>query len=112
MARSFKAGDLRHPVTLLEPQTAIGPDNRRSVTWVEHPVMAGKRDVSGREFFQAQAYNAENTVTFTIRWRGDVTPSWRLRHGTVTYSITEVNHLGYMRDYMQLKCRDVTGGGV
>ena len=111
MARSFKAGDLRHPVVLLEPVTTIGPDNRRSVTWTEHPVKAGKKDVSGREYFQAQAYHAEDTVTFTIRWRSDVKSTWRLRHGAVTYDISEVNHLGYMRDYIQLKCRETTGGG-
>ena len=111
MARSFKAGDLRHPVTLLEPVASIGADNRRAITWAEHPVKAGKRDVSGREFFQAQAYHAEDTVTYTIRWREDVKSTWRLRHGAVTYDIVEVNHLGYMRDYIQLKCRETTGGG-
>ena len=111
MARSFKAGDLRHPVTLLEPVTAIGADNRRKTEWIDHKVMAAKRDVSGREFFEAQAYNAENIVTFTIRWRSDVKSTWRLRHGNAVYNIVEVNHLGYMRDYMQLKVREVTGGG-
>ena len=111
MARSFKAGDLRHPVVLLEPVTAIDANNRRTVTWTEHPVHAGKRDVSGREFFQAQAYHAENTVTFTIRWRDDVRAAWRLRHGEMVYNIVEVNHVGYMRDYIQLKCSEVTGGG-
>lgn len=111
MARTLKAGDLRHPVTLLEPVTAIGAGNRRTVTWTEHPVHAGKKDVSGREFFQAQAFHAEDIVTYTIRWREDVKATWRLRHGEVTYDIVEVNHLGYMRDYIQLKCREVTGGG-
>ncbi len=111
MVRSYKAGDLRHPVTLLEPQTAIGADNRRTVAWAEHPVHAGKRDVSGREFFQAQAYHAEDVVTYVIRWRDDVKSTWRLRHGSVTYDIIEVNHVGYMRDYIQLKCRETTGGG-
>jgi SPP1 family predicted phage head-tail adaptor len=109
--RTFKAGDLRHPVTLLEPVTGMA-NNKRTVTWTEHPAKAGKRDVSAREFFQAQAYGAENTVTFTLRWRSDVKSTWRIRHGSITYDIMEVNHLGYMRDYIQLKCREMTGGGV
>ena len=111
MNRTIKAGDLRHAVTLLEPVVTT-ENNRRKVTWREHSAMAGKRDVSGREFFQAQAYNAEDVITFTIRWRSDVTSSWRVRHGTVAYDIIEVNHLGYMRDYMQLKCRETKGGGA
>lgn len=110
--RSFKAGDLRHPVTLLEPRSTIGPDNRRRTEWLEHPVKAGKKDVSGREFFEAQAYHAEDIVTFTVRYRRDVKATWRLRHGTVVYDIAEVNHLGYMGDWMTLKCREVTGGGT
>lgn len=108
--RSLKAGDLRHPVTLLEPSTGM-EGNRRTVTWKEHPVYAGKKDVSGREFFEAQAFHAESTVTYTIRWRDDVGTSWRLRHGGRVYDIVAINHLGYMRDFLQLRCLEVQGGG-
>ena len=96
---------------LLEPVASMA-NNRRKITWTEHNAVAGMRDVSSREFFQAQAYNAEDVITFTIRWRSDVTSSWRVQHGTATYDIIEVNHLGYMRDYMQLKCKEVKGGGA
>ena len=109
--RLYYAGMLRHPVTLLEPKTEMN-GNRRAVTWTEHQAMAGKQDVSGREFAQAMAYHAEDIVTFVIRYRTDVTSAWRLRHGTQTYEIVEPNHLGYMGDYMTLKCRAVKGGGV
>ena len=112
MAR-IKAGDLRQVVTLVRPDTTVGEHNRRTTKWTDvATVPAAKSDVSGREFFQAQAYNAEDVITFTIRWRSDVTSSWRVRHGTVAYDIIEVNHLGYMRDYMQLKCRETKGGGA
>ena len=56
--------------------------------------------------------NAEDIVTFTIRWRDDIDTTWRVKHGEITYGVLEVNHLGYMRDYLRLKCRSVTGGGV
>ena len=56
--------------------------------------------------------NAEDVVTFTIRWREGIDTTWRVRHGGVVYGILEVNHLGYMLDYMRLRCRAVTGGGV
>lgn len=109
--RSYKAGDLRRLITLLEPVVTT-VSNRRKVTWKEHKAWAGMRDVSSREFFQAQAYNAEDVITFTIRWRSDVTSSWRVKRGPAVYDIIEVNHLGYMRDYMQLKCKEVKGGGA
>ena len=75
-------------------------------------VYAAKSDVSGREFFQAHAVNAEDIVTFTIRWRDDIDTTWQVKKGNTTWNILEVNHLGYMRDYLRLKCRSVTGGGV
>ena len=110
---AIKAGDLKHPVVLLKPVTTLGDHNRRKTEWTEvGTVMADKSDVSGREFFQAHAVNAEDIVTFTIRWRDDIDETWRVRHGTTVYGVLEVNHLGYMRDYMRLKCRAVTGGGV
>ncbi len=112
MAR-IKAGDLRQWVTLIRPDTTLGEHNRRSTTWTDvATVPAAKSDVSGREFFQAHAVNAEDIVTFTIRWRDDIDTTWRVRHGGATYGVLEVNHLGYMRDYLRLKCRSVTGGGV
>ena len=110
---AIKAGDLRQAVTLVRPDTTLGDHNRRTTQWVDAAtVPAAKADVSGREFFQAHAVNAEDIVTFTIRWRDDVDETWRVRHGTQVYGILEVNHLGYMRDYMRLKCRIVKGGGV
>ena len=106
----IKAGDLRQTVTLIRPDTTEGEHRRRATEWVEvATVPAAKSDVSGREFYQAQAFHAEDVVTFTLRWREDVTAEWRLIHRGTAYNILEVNHLGEMRDFMKLKCRVVTG---
>ena len=113
MSGKIKAGDLRQRVTLIRPDTTTGEHNRRATVWTDVvTVPAAKADVSGREFYQAHAVNAEDIVTFTIRWRDDIDTTWRVRHGTETYGILEVNHLGYMRDYLRLRCRSVKGGGV
>lgn len=112
MSGRIKAGDLRQVVTLIRPETAVNERGRRETEWIDAAtVPAAKTDVSGREFWQAHAYNAEDIVTFTIRWRTDVDDRWRLRHHGTVYNILEVNHLGYMTDYLRLKCRAVTGGG-
>lgn len=112
MAR-IKPGDLRQKITLIRPVTAVR-DKKRVTTWAEAAtdVPAKKTDVSGREFYQAHAVQAEDVVTFMIRWRDDIDTTWRVRHGTETYGILEVNHLGEWRDYMTLKTRAVKGGGV
>lgn len=106
----IKAGDLRHPVTLQRPVTAVSDRGRPVTSWeTAARVMAGKQDVSGREFYAAHAVNAEDVVTWTIRWRDDIRPDWRLVHHGTAYGILEINHLGEMRDYIRLKTRAVTG---
>ncbi len=109
----IKPGDLRQKVTLLKPVTTVR-DKKRVTAWEEAAteVPAKKTDVSGREFYQAHAVQAEDIVTFTIRWRDDIKTTWRVRHGGETYGILEINHLGEWRDYMILKTRAVNGGGV
>lgn len=107
----IKAGDLRQMITLMRPMSQIGARGRRETEWDEIPdVPAAKSDVSGREFFEAHAYNAEDIVTFTIRTR-EIDDRWRVRHHGTVYNILEVNHLGYMEDFLRLKCRAVAGGG-
>lgn len=106
----IKAGDLRHIVTLQRPVNRVNEKGRRITGWEDvATVHAGKADVSGREFYVAQAYHAEDVVTFTLRYRSDVTAEWRLMHHGAAYNILEVNHLGYMKDFIRLKCRLVTG---
>ena len=106
----MKAGDLRHPITLQYPESEVNAYGRPVKTWRDQAtVYAAKADVSGREFYQAQACHAEDTVTWTLRYRGDVTAEWRVRHGSQVYEIIEVNHLGYKYDFMRLKTRMITG---
>lgn len=113
VARNIKAGDLRQAITLLKPVSVIGAHNRRTVQWIEAAtVMAQMNEVSGREFFEAQAFHAEDVVTFTIRWRAEIAATWRIRRGETEYNILEINHLGNMRDYMRIKCRAVQAGGA
>lgn len=109
----MKAGDLRHPIVLLRPEDQIDDRGRRTVRWQQAAqVYAAKADVSGREYYIAQAYQAERTVTFTLRWRDDVQETWRIRHGGITYEIKEINHLGYKRDFIRVKTLAISGEGV
>lgn len=106
----MRAGLLRHPVLLQRPTQVVNEKGRRITQWEDVVrVYAAKSDVSGREFYVAQAYHAEDVVTFTLRWRDDIQPTWRLIHHEAAYNILEINHLGYKRDYMRLKCRLVQG---
>ena len=105
------AGDLKHLITLQRPEGyTLSADGQRKLKYVVAAhVYASMADVSSRDFYAAQAYNAADTVTFGIRWRDDIQSTWRVRHSGITYEILEVNHLGYKRDFIHLKCRRVQG---
>lgn len=66
-------------------------------------------DVSGREFYEAAANQMENVVTFTLRWREDLTPDMRILFKDMTYTIMQINHLGYKRDFIKIKARMAQG---
>lgn len=83
--------------------------NRRT-EWVPvATVWASKADVSGRDFYAAQAYQAQDVVTFGLRWRDDLTVDCRILHGDDEYKIEQINHLGYKRDFVHVKTRLVRG---
>ena len=113
MANNLKSGDLRHPVQLLKKASYWTDEKgRRKANWeTVCTAYAAISDVSGREFYEALAYHAEDVVTFTLRYREGVTPEWRVKYNGQAYEILEVNHLGYKYDYMRLKCRVIRGEG-
>lgn len=110
----MKAGDLKHPIRLQKPCTQKTDTGRRVTSWQDVcTVMASKADVSGRDFYQAQAYNAQDTVTFGIRWRDDIRKTWRVVSGGIAYQIEEINHLGYKRDFFASEMQsDPRRGGI
>lgn len=109
----MNAGMLRHPILLERPRTEVDARGNRLVCWAPIArVYASLRDVSGRDFFEAQAHQAQDIVTFGIRWREDLTKECRIVYRGQAYGIEQINHLGYRRDFMHIKARLVTGEGM
>lgn len=113
----MKAGDLRHKIILQRAETHTDDRGRRITTWRDvATVMAAVADVSQKNLYVAQAYHAEDIVTFTIRYRRSIKQeqreSWRVLHHGVSYEIVQVNALQYQGDYMKLQCRAIQGKGV
>ncbi len=112
----MKAGDLRHRITIQKAESSLDRTGKRTEIWRDVcEIRAEMHDVSSRDYYAARAYQAENTVTFTVRWRDDIDTTCRVVHGNETYAIKQVNHLGYKRDWMALKCepfRAAKGAGA
>lgn len=91
----MRPGDLDRQV-LIESLTT-GQDSVGDVTetWAEvATVWAAKRDVGGREYFDAAQVNAEVTTVFKIYHRDDVTPTCRLTCDGEVYDIVNIKELG------------------
>lgn len=108
----MKAGDLKHPITIERPTKITDNRGNRVPTWATVCVCrASVADVSGRDFYAAQAYQAQDVVTFGIRWRDDIDTSCRVLFNGAAYKIMQINHLGYRRDYLHIKARQTVGEG-
>ncbi|MEG2469298.1 MAG: phage head closure protein [Comamonas sp.] len=109
----MKAGDLKHHITIERATIITDSRGNRRESW--EPIAtcwASMADVSGRDFYAAQAYQAQDTVTFGIRWRDDIDKECRINHGGAIYLIEQINHLGYKHDFIHLKARLTQGEGV
>ena len=100
-------------ITIERPEYSTDKSGNRRIKWV--PVvtcMAKITDVSGRDFFAAQAYQAQDVVTFGVRWLDSIDKECRIIHDGRVYHIEQINHLGYKRDFLHVKAREIRGEGV
>lgn len=88
---------------------------RRQVRWVHwRTLRARASDVSGKDYFDAAAYQMQDTVTFTTRWIEGITTAMRILWEGKVYVIDQINHLGYRRDFIRIQARmvDPDGGNI
>jgi SPP1 family predicted phage head-tail adaptor len=67
-------------------------------------VWAEKRDLRGREYFQANSENAQIETVFRIRWRSDVSPLNRIAFDGRDYDIVSVAEIG-RRDGLEIMAK-------
>lgn len=108
----MKAGDLRYPITIQRQTKTTDNKGNRVTAWTNVCACnASVADVSGRDFYAAQAYQAQDVVTFGIRWRNDLDTACRILFNGGVYKIEQINHLGYRGDYIHIKARQTVGEG-
>lgn len=101
----MRAGKMDRRVTIQSRSTAADAQGQQIETWTAvATVWASKRDLRGREYFAAQAVNADVNTVFEIRHRTDVTVLHRVVCEGVTYDIQQVSEIG-RRDGLSLICR-------
>lgn len=89
----MRAGVLRHRVRIEQPVNARDPLTGDLVeTWTTYAdsVPAEIVPLSGREFIQSGANQAELSARATVRWDAGIAPTMRLIHDGRVYQITAV----------------------
>ena len=98
-------GRLDRLVTLLAPSPtrdasgSIADEFRAAAT-----VFAEMVEQGGREFRAAGNLNAETTAIFTLRWRADINPGWRIACGGKEWEVLAVSEVG-RREFLRVQAR-------
>ena len=99
------AGQLDHLVIIEQLTETISATGGHTETWAEFAkAWAGKRDLRGREFFQAQAVQSEIGTAFRIRWCSAITTKMRVNDDGDLYGIEAIVEVG-RREWIDLMCK-------
>ena len=111
---TFRAGRLRHRVSIQKQTEVIDPDlGPIGRDWVEmDKVWAEISPLSARDFIQSSALQSQITARITIRYRDDVDASMRVVHRNKVYNITGVlSDRDSGVEYLTLPCSEGTNEG-
>lgn len=91
----MNAGRMDRKVDLMKPTTTTDSFGQVVESFAaEVSVWAQKRDVTGREDVEADQVVAQVRTEWTIRWRSDILPTWRIRYGSEIYLIDGILEIG------------------
>lgn len=74
-------------------------------------VWAKATNLSGREYYQAAAIQAEKTLVFLIRYTDGIVESMRIKFADKEFEITYIDNLKYLKKYIEIKAMEVMKNG-
>ncbi|WP_026486812.1 phage head closure protein [Caldanaerobius polysaccharolyticus] len=97
-------GLLRHRITLQKKIDVTDGEGFTKQDWQDvSTVWAAVENLHGREYWEAAAIQAENTVKFTIRYCLDVDQSMRIIFRGEAYEIIAIDNIKYCNEYLEIK---------
>lgn len=105
-------GDLRHRITFQRLTSAVNENGFEMETWQDYKtVWASVSNLSGREYYQAAAIQAEKTVKFLVRYIEDIDTSMKILFKEKQYNITSIYDMKYKNKYIEIKALEVDSSG-
>lgn len=105
-------GKLRHRITLQKLTSVINENGFESEQLQEYKtVWAEASNLHGKEYFEAMAVQAENTVKFTIRFLEGLDQTMQILFQGKAYSITAIDNIKYRNRYVEIQATEVVANG-
>lgn len=102
------AGKYRHRVEIQAPAKSYDSEGQQLTTWTTvATVWAEIIPLTGREYFQAKAVNAEITHRVVMRYRRGMKTTWRLLYGARALEIISIADAEENHVESELLCREV-----
>ncbi|MBS0241935.1 MAG: phage head closure protein [Proteobacteria bacterium] len=103
----FRAGNLRHRVTLVGPVRVSDGGGGATVTWLAvADLWAAIRPIKGKEILYAESLSGQVTHEFTLRWRDGVVPAMRFHWSDRIFEILAVFDADERRRQLTCHCRE------
>ena len=109
---AMEIGDLRHRITFQSLVTTTNENGFEIELWIGFKeTWSAITNLHGREYFQAAAIQAENTVKFTIRYTDEIDETMRILFKDEQYNIISIDNIKYSNKFIEIKAREVDGSG-
>lgn len=108
----MKSEELKHRITFQILETLTSENGFEIETWVDYrDLWACVTNLHGREYFEAAAVQAENTVKFTIRYTDEIETTMRILFKGKHYNITSIGNIKYANKFIEIKAMEVESSG-
>lgn len=75
----LKPNELNRKITIQQAENTVDPEGIPVESWSDvMTIWSNRKPLSGREYFEAAAINAEKTVKYRTRYRRGIYPNMRL----------------------------------
>lgn len=110
----MQSGAYKHQIVIERRETTIDAIGNTVRRWEVHKHdYAYVNGISGREYWEAQAVNKENTVDFTLRWKPYIdelnTIDYRVKFKGEYYNIETIDNIRFANQTVKLRCISSNG---
>lgn len=108
----MKSEELKHRITIQILETLTNENGFEIETWIDFKDLWAKiENLHGREYFEAAAVQAENTVKFTIRYTDEINTDMKILFKDKQYNITSIDNIKYANKFIEIKAMEVEQSG-